>query len=155
MKLRRAFKIAAVVIAVPVLLLLLLLLYLNFADLSGWKDTVAGLLTETLGRKVEIHGAFETDIGFSTTLTAGGISLANAEWASETTMASIDHLEFEVRLLSLLSGPIDLQRLEVDGVRLLLEADGQGRGNWEFGTEDQDLGDTAPFELALGHRSRC
>ena len=56
MKLRRAFKIAAVVIAVPILLVLLVLLYLNFADLSGWKDTVARLASDAIGRELRIDG---------------------------------------------------------------------------------------------------
>jgi uncharacterized protein involved in outer membrane biogenesis len=149
MQRRSIVKIAVLVIGVPLLLLAIVLLYLNFADLSGWRDTVAGFISESLGRELTINGVFEPEIGLTTHVTAGDIALANADWGSEPTMASIDHFEIEVRLLSVLSGPVDIQRLEVDGVRVLLESDGEGHANWEFQTGEEEEG-AGPLELVLG-----
>jgi len=150
MKKRRIVKIAALLIGLLLILVTIVLLYLNFADLSGWRDTVAGLVSDTLGREFKIGGEFTPEIGLTTRLAAEDVSLANAEWSADPYMASIDHLEVEVRLVSLLFGPIDIERLEVEGVRVLLETDGEGRANWEFDSGSEESEDAGPLELALG-----
>lgn len=146
----RNHKLLILVPAVPVLLITIALLYLNFADLGGWRDPVADWVSTSLGREMVINGLFEPEVGFTTRVTAGDITLANADWGSQATMLSIDHLELELNLLSLLFRPIRIERLEVDGVRVLLETDVEGRANWVLETGDEDEGDPSPLELALG-----
>ncbi len=143
-------KLLILVPAVPILLITIALLYLNFADLGGWRDSVARLVSNSLGREVIINGLFEPEVGLTTSVTAGNITWVNADWGSQATMLSIDHLELEVNLLSLLFRPIRIERLEVDGVQVLFETDGQGRSNWEFETGNEDAGKSGPLKLALG-----
>ncbi len=145
----RKLKLLILVSVIPVLLITVVLCYLNFADLGGWRDSVADLISKSLGREMVINGLFEPEIGLTTSLTAGNITLANTDWGSQATMLSIDHLELELNLLSLLFRPIRIERLDVDGVRVLLETDLEGRSNWEFETGDQDAGDSGPLKLAL------
>ena len=45
----------------------------------------------------------------------------------------VGRLQAEVDALSLLRGPVMVRRLEADGLRLTLERDAAGRGNWVFG----------------------
>ena len=138
-----------IAVAVPVLLVTMALLYVNFADLSGWRDTVAGMVSDSLGRELVINGVFEPDIGLTTSVVAGDIALANADWGSEPRMVSVDRLAFEVELLSLLFGPIRIHSLEIDGANLLLEVAEDGRGNWEFDTEG-GTPDSEPLDIRLG-----
>ena len=144
----RRKKLLILVAAIPLLLLTVVLLYLNFADLSGWRDTVSGILSESMGRELRIDGAFEPDIGLTTSVTIGDISLANADWSSEPVMATIDRLAFEIDLLSLLSGPIRIHSLKIDGADILLDVADDGRGNWEF-ADDGDEDDGEPLNLRL------
>ncbi|RLE18564.1 MAG: hypothetical protein DRJ65_21265, partial [Acidobacteria bacterium] len=146
----RIFKLLILVPVVLVLLLAIALLYLNFADLGGWRDTVADLVSKSLGREMVINGIFEPEIGLTTSVAAGNITLANAEWGSQPAMLSIDHLELEVNLLSLFFRPIRIERLEADGVQVMLETDVEGRSNWALGTGNENGGDPSPLELAVG-----
>ena len=146
----RRFKLLIFVSGVSVLLITIVLLYLNLADLGGWRDPVADLVSKSLGREMVINGHFKPKIGLTTSVAAGQVTLANADWGSQETMLSIDHLELEVNLLSLFFRPIRIERLEVDGVRVLLETDVEGHSNWAIGTGNEDEGESSPLKLALG-----
>ncbi|MCJ7755934.1 MAG: AsmA family protein, partial [Thermoanaerobaculales bacterium] len=144
-------KIAAVVTAVPVIALLGLVLYLQFADLSGWRDTVAEKVSQSLGRKITIAGEFEPEVGLTTRLTAGDITLANPGWSNDPAMASIQSLTIELRWWSLVSGPLTFHDIEIYGARILLEKDVDGRANWAFDTGKSSKPSSGPVELVLQH----
>ena len=145
----RKRKFLMIVVVVLVLLVTMALLYLNFADLSGWRDTVAGMVSDSLGRELVINGVFEPEIGLTMSVVAGDISLANANWGSEPIMVTVDRLAFEVELLSLVFGPVRIHSLEIDGADVLLEVAEDGRGNWEFDTEGATP-DSEPLDIRLG-----
>ena len=151
MKPRRAFKVAAVVIAVPILLLLLLLLYLNFADLSGWKDTVAQIASDAIGRELRINGEFQPEIGFTTRVVATDITLGNAEWSDDPQMVSVDRLAGEIDLLSVLFGPITIHDVEITGAHVLFEVGSEGRFNWALGSGKPGEGSGGEVELVIRH----
>jgi len=151
MKRRRIVKIAAVLIGVPLLLLTTVLLYLNFADLSGWRDTVATLVSDAIGREMKINGEFAPEIGLSTRLVATNITLANPAWSDDPHMVSVDRLVGEVDLLSLVFGPITISDVEITGARVLFEVDTEGRFNWVFETGESAEGDGGDVDLAISH----
>ncbi len=88
--------------------------------------------SEALGREVRIAGPFGLSLSSRPTLVAEGLTLANARWGSEPVMIRVARVKVSVDLWSLLSPPVRVEDLEIDGVRILLEADADGRGNWEF-----------------------
>jgi uncharacterized protein involved in outer membrane biogenesis len=151
MRRRKKLVLIAILLSLPLLLLTGVVLYVTLADLSGWRDTVAGILSDSLGREVQIAGEFAPDIGLTTRLTAGGITVANPDWSDDATMVSVRRLAFELDLLSLISGPITIHDVTIEGVRVLLETDAEGRANWEFdgGGESDDTG--GRLELVLRH----
>jgi uncharacterized protein involved in outer membrane biogenesis len=151
MKRRRFVKIAALLIGVPFLLLTIALLYLNFADLSGWRDTVAGLVSDSIGRELTIGGEFTPEIGFTTRLVASDITLANPSWSEDPHMVSVDRLVGEIDLLSLLFGPITIHDVEIAGARVLFELNADGDFNWEFESSGASDGDGGEVELVLEH----
>ena len=151
MKRRSIFKIAVLVIGVPILLLAIVLLYLNFADLSGWRDTVAGLASDAIGRELRINGEFQPEIGFTTRVVATDITLANADWSDDPQMVSVDRLAGEIDLLSIFFGPITIGDAEINGARVLFEVDGDGRFNWALGDGKPSESDGGEFEMVIGH----
>jgi len=147
----RKRKLLIFIVAVPVLLVTIVLLYLNFADLSGWRDTVAGLASDAIGRELRINGEFEPEIGFTTRVVATNITLANPAWSDDPHMVSVDRLVGEIDLLSLLFGPITISDVEITGARVLFEVDTEGRFNWVFETDGSAEGDGGDVELAISH----
>ncbi|HSN53692.1 MAG TPA: AsmA-like C-terminal region-containing protein [Candidatus Sulfomarinibacteraceae bacterium] len=149
---RRRTKIvtAGVLVGGPVLLLLGLLLYLRFADLSRWRDTAAAALSDALGREVRITGEFEPEIGRTTRLVAGGVTIANADWSDEPAMLAVDRVEAEIDLRSLFSGPLIIRDVRVAGVRLVFETDREGRLNWALGRRGRRSPNAGPFRLVIG-----
>ncbi len=148
---RRIVKIVAVVVGVPTIGLLCLVCYLHFADLSGWRDTVAEKVSQSLGRKISIAGVFKLEIGLRTRLTASKITLANPGWSNDATMASVRSLTVELMLLSLVSGPLTIHDIEIEGARVLLEQDADGRANWDFDSGRPSAASSGPVELVLRH----
>jgi uncharacterized protein involved in outer membrane biogenesis len=141
-----------IVVGVPLLVTMVAVLYLNFADLSGWRGTVEDLATDALGRELRIAGVFEPDIGLNTRLVATEVTLANPDGWPEPHMVSVKRLEAELDLMSLLFGPLTINEITADGVQVLLAADAEGNATWQFDIEDDDTGeDTGPLDIVLGH----
>lgn len=105
---------------------------LKSLDFNAYRGTVAAEVEKAIGRKLTIAGDLELGISFSPSLVVEGVSLANAPWGSRPQMVTAERLAAEVELWPLLSGDVRLTRLELDGVEVLLEVDGQGRANWRF-----------------------
>jgi uncharacterized protein involved in outer membrane biogenesis len=105
------------------------------ALLPPWvRGKVEKLATQALGRDLKIAGALELSISLAPRVTAGDVRLANAPWGSEPSMLRVGRVTLVVDLRSLWSGPVRVRDLEIENARLLLEADGDGRGNWVFAT---------------------
>jgi uncharacterized protein involved in outer membrane biogenesis len=126
---RRVF---VVVLVLPLLLLLGAVVYLKFADLSGYRSTVESAVTEALGRRLTIAGMFEPQVSLSTTVVAEDVTLANPAWSDDPAMIHADRVSITVNLWSLLFGPLRIEDLRIDGARVTLEIDAEGRANWEF-----------------------
>jgi len=150
-KRRTLVRAVAVIVCALLVAFLCLAIYLRFADLSGWRDTVAEKVSQSLGRKVTIAGEFKPAIGLTTRLTVGDVTLANPDWSGEPTMASVRQLTVELGLLSLVSGPLTFHDIEIEGARILLEQDADGRANWDFGSGKKSTPSKGPLELVLQH----
>jgi uncharacterized protein involved in outer membrane biogenesis len=137
--------------AVPILFVIVVLLYLNFADLSGWRDTVAELASDAIGRELRIDGEFQPEIGWTTRIFATNITLANADWSDDPHMVTVDRLAGEIDLLSILFGPITIRDVEIAGARVVFELNSESRFNWNLG--DGEPGDDVggDVELVIGH----
>jgi uncharacterized protein involved in outer membrane biogenesis len=151
MRRKRKLLVVSLVVGLPVLVVTTVLLYLNFADLSGWRDTVAGLVSDSIGRELTIGGEFTPEIGFTTRLVASDITLANPSWSEDPHMVSVDRLVGEIDLLSLLFGPITIHDVEIAGARVLFELNADGHLNWEFESSGVSDGGGGEVELVLEH----
>jgi AsmA family protein len=130
MKLRR---IAYGALAAIGALLLAGVLYLAFGDLSRHKASLESLASEALGRPFAIDGAFELKVLPSIAVVADRVRVGNAPWGAAPQMVEIGHFSTEIRLWSLLFGPVDVRSLELRDVSVSLERNAAGEGNWVLG----------------------
>lgn len=138
----RLLKLLAVLGAILLVAGFAFLLLLPRFDLGG---LVAGRAAAALGRDLRIAGLHVTP-GRWIGLRLEGVRLANIPTGSEPAMAILERLEAEVSLLSLLRGPVAVRRLSVEGLRLLLERDGERHPNWRFGEAHHKPASEAPAD---------
>ncbi len=122
-------------------------------DAEHYKPQLAALVSGRTGRALAIDGALALVPSLVPTLAAERVRLANAPWGSAADMLSVGRVEARVALLPLLQGQLRIERIALEGVRLFLEVDDQGRGNWVMGRPaagDAALPDDArPVALSL------
>ncbi|WP_376087870.1 hypothetical protein ACE7GA_15085 [Roseomonas sp. CCTCC AB2023176] len=112
----------------PVLALAALAIALPRIELAG---LAASRLSASLGRPVSIESLRVTP-GRSLTVTARGLRLDNIPGGTRPAMAEAATVTTVLDPATLLGGPITVRRLEVQGLRLLLERAEDGTRNWRF-----------------------
>ncbi|WP_374367346.1 AsmA-like C-terminal region-containing protein [Dongia sp.] len=117
------------VIAVILLLIGGGLWWLVTADLKPWVEKLA---SDALERKVTAE-TFEIGWGDPIQLTIGDLKVANAPWGSEPDMISLRSLDAEIEPASLWDGMPVYRQLRAVGLKVVLERDKSGAGNWKFG----------------------
>jgi uncharacterized protein involved in outer membrane biogenesis len=94
--------------------------------------TIERLAGEALDRQVKIAGAFSVSFSPTPVLIAEDVAIANVPWGSGPDIIRAARVEVSFVPSSLWSRPLHLRELELQGVRILLETDADGRGNWLF-----------------------
>lgn len=119
-------------IAFPLLVLLVLaggIWWLMQADLRPIAEQYA---SDALGREVQAS-RLEIGWGDPLILTLRDLRIANAPWGSEPDMISLRVLDAAVDLQSLWDGTPIYRHLRAEGLKVVLERDEKGNGNWKFG----------------------
>ena len=100
-------------------------------DPNDFKDEIAKAVESKTGRVLAIEG----DIGLSVFpwlgLEIGPTSLSNAPGFSDAPFASMDTVEVRVKLLPLLRKELEMDTVVLQGLKVSLETDAQGKTNWE------------------------
>jgi len=131
-------------------LVLLALIALVVATLvinpDSYRPAVQSQLSEALGRKVSIE---RLSVGRSLrpTIAVEGVRISNAPWASQPQLISVKSASVRLDLLLLIRGEVEIGSIELDGVVLSLERDGNGIGNWEMPGRKGETGDGKPVAL--------
>ena len=86
------------------------------------------------GRDFRIDGELSIRILPTIAAHAGDVVLGNADWGSRPEMLRVRSASFELSPKALLAGELRILRVEVAGVDALLETDGAGHANWQFGS---------------------
>ena len=120
-----AYLLGAVFGLVAIALILLFTL-----DLGVFKPLVEQLASDILDRDFEIQGPLELNLGSSIEMSAGKVRLAGKPWSAEPDLVSVESLQVAVDLRSLLQGPILVERLYADGIRVHLEQGTGETNNW-------------------------
>jgi uncharacterized protein involved in outer membrane biogenesis len=125
-------KIFAFVLAIGASLIAIAVLVATVViDPNEYRDDIATLVEDATGRTLAIDG----DLSFSYFPWLGAevdhISLGNAQGFAEPLFLSADQLNVTVRLLPLVIGQIQIGSVEVEGLRVFLTRDEEGRTNWD------------------------
>lgn len=132
------------IIGIVILIVLLVgglsaaIMTLNSIDWSEYQEPIAKAVKDATGRELRFSGALNVTIGLSPGISADDVTLQNAAWASRDDMLILEHVEVQLKLLPLIFGRIELNRLEITGFDLMLETDQQGNGNWQFESPDAE-----------------
>ena len=118
--------------AALVLLVALLLVVGPRLDLGSQRAQIERLLSQTLGRQVEIEGAVELRISLQPRLSLQGLRIANPPGWQESTLLRAEALSASVALLPLLQRRLELTELSGHGIHLDLMRDEGGAVNWEL-----------------------
>ena len=114
--------VALVVIAMAALLL--------FFDPNDYKAQIDAAIERQIGREVDISG----DLGLSVFpwlgVELGRVTVANASGFGDQPMAAMNSAELSVRLLPLLSREFEVGTVGLNGLRLRLARNAEGRTNW-------------------------
>ena len=131
---RRTQVIAGVVLALVVLLLVLF-------DWNWFKGPLQAAVKAQTGREFRIGGDLHVDLGRVTTVSADGLTFANASWSEDPHMATANRAELDIELLPLLfRWQARIPEMRLDRPDLRLETGPEGQGNWVFRTQDREGG---------------
>ncbi|TDJ14969.1 MAG: AsmA family protein [Gammaproteobacteria bacterium] len=129
---KRRFKLLAVIISVPtVLAFVAVVVATALIDSNQYKHRIIALVKEHTGQELHIDGDLRLRLFPGLRLTASHIRLANPPGFSSSDLARLPWLMVEVKLLPLLAGRVEVGTVDVVGLRLNLERDQHGRGNWQ------------------------
>ncbi len=125
-------KILIVVGAIIVVLILIVVIAPLFISADALKGQILARVHDATGRDLQIGGPLSVGFFPNVKVEATQVSLANAPGAQSPTMAKLKRLDLVVRLIPLLSGRVEVERLVLVDPSIDLEIDPQGRPSWSF-----------------------
>jgi uncharacterized protein involved in outer membrane biogenesis len=111
-------------------LLAVLLVVLLFFPWDMLRGPVNRYVSNNLGRRFEITQRLSVKLGRTTTVRADGLEFANPEWAKEPYLVKAKAAEFEIKLLPLLFGKVELPRVALFEPEIGLQIGPDGRRTW-------------------------
>lgn len=108
-------------------------------DWNWFKGPIERQVEARTGRKLDIAGDLDVDLGRVPVIRADALSFANAPWAKQPLMASAQRLELAIELWPLLKGDIRIPDIRLTQPRVYLQSDREHGGNWVFGSGGGEL----------------
>jgi len=138
--------------ALAALLVVGLYVALATVDVADYRGQIETLVSRSLDREVKIGGTIGLKRSLRPRFVVEQVSVANPPWASRPLLASIDRIELEVSLLSLLLRQPEIIELRVVGADIQLERRRDGTPNWVFGRQAAEPGKSGivPEVLSFG-----
>jgi AsmA protein len=131
---------AAVLVALVVLAVAALYVVVATIDVDEHRDRIEVLVSRSLDREVRIGGPIELQRSLRPRFTVQQLTVANAPWASQPLLASVERLEIQVALLPLLARRLEIVELRIVGADVHLERGADGTPNWVFGRKEAGTG---------------
>ena len=145
-----AWIIVALVALFAVAVIALFLLF----EPGDFRDQIAEAVKESTGRELTIEGEVSLEIFPWLAIEVGKTRMGNAPGFGDEPFAEFERTRFSVRLLPLLfGGETAIGTAELDGLRLNLAVDRQGRNNWDDLSADTDTKTTTelPADVPPSH----
>jgi AsmA protein len=145
----RSLRIVAYVAAGLIGLIVIgLVLVVVFVDPNDYRDDIEKLVEEKTGRELTLSGDLKLSVFPWIALQSGPASLGEHQGFGPEPFVSIRDARVGVRLLPLLSGKVEVGNVRLDGARIRLITDENGRNNWADLGESQ--GEEPPAPTASG-----
>jgi|GEM_PF-3982054 len=125
-----------ILIWVPIVLVLAiagLSVYLLTVDLNAHRDRLESLLSDTLGRQVELRGEIGFEASLIPSISARDVVIDNPPWASRPSFASAGQVSLKLALVPLLDHRIEIVRIALYQTDILFERGPHGSNNWSLG----------------------
>ena len=87
------------------------------------------------GRDLKIAGPVNLSFFPGISVSAEGLSLSNASWASDSDMLTLKRIDLNIKTLPLLSKRIEIGNVKLAGLELFLQKNGTGKANWDFSAD--------------------
>ena len=100
-------------------------------DANEYKQNLADLVQQQTGRELQFSGDIELTLYPSLGMKLGAMSFANATGFAEQEMISVQNASVSVDVLSLLAFKPQIAQLQLDGLKLRLQKNAQGKTNWD------------------------
>ena len=123
--------------------LTILVLVIFFFPWDLMRGPINRYVSDQLGRRFEITRHLSVRPGFTTTVSAEGVEIANPEWAQDPYLLKATAAEFEIKLLPLIIGKVVLPRISLRQPSIGLQIEPDGRRTWAFSRDTSEKG-TAP-----------
>ena len=108
-----------------------------FFDWNLLRGPIARRVEHATGRTFAINGDLHVQLSLRPRITADGLVMGNADWASDPNMAEIGRLAFKIDALALLRGRAVFDEIELSDARVSLEKNADGVANWQFHAEER------------------
>ncbi len=129
---------------VTVLVIALLLIVPQFIDIQKYKPEIEKQAEQATGRPFSIGGDLRLSLFPWAVIGLSDVHLGNPPGYKEKDLLSVKSFDVEVKLLPLISRDVQVKRFVLDGLRLNLEKNKEGRGNWEGIGKTPDKAPPAP-----------
>ena len=123
--------IIGIVVGVVVLVIALLLIVPQFIDIQKYKPEIEKQAEQATGRPFSIGGDLRLSLFPWAVIGLSDVHLGNPPGFKEKDLLYVKSFDVEVKLLPLISKDVQVKRFVVDGLRLNIEKNKEGRGNWE------------------------
>jgi AsmA protein len=123
--------IIGIVVGLIVLVIALLLIVPHFIDIQKYKPEIEKQAEQATGRPFSIGGDLRLSLFPWAVIGLSDLHLENPPGYKEKDLLYVKSFDVEVKLFPLISKDVQVKRFVVDGLRLNLEKNKEGRGNWE------------------------
>jgi AsmA family protein len=106
-----------------------------FVATHDWNDAkkyISVAVNKTTGRKLVIDGDLKVDLGWTSRVRASQIQFENASWSRYPQMVEVGLVDAQIDLWQLLKGRFVLPAVNLSQVKVILEKNREGSGNWDF-----------------------
>ncbi|MEA3413240.1 MAG: AsmA family protein, partial [Pseudomonadota bacterium] len=123
-----------VLIWIPVVLIVLIVgfnIFLLTFDLNAYRGRLESLLSETLGRQIELRGKIGFEPSLVPTVSLRDVVIGNPQWASRPAFATAGRVTCQLALMPLLENRIEIARFAIGQADILFERGPNDSNNWK------------------------
>ncbi len=128
----RKLKLVILIVAIVLVSFIgLLVIGYTMLDPNDFKQEISNIVKKKTGQELVISGDIEKSIYPNLGVNIGAVALKNPAGYEAENFAQLERVSVSVSLMPLFSGKIVADKVLLQGVKINLEKDAQGKANWE------------------------